>query len=173
MGFDPKQGITLTYEQLQDLMRTFGESASKLNPLEQRKLDDEMARERRKAMMMVELGKAEEQARLQKQNGCSHMRDFRTGDSVASGAANGEWTTGGQAYQNGTAAIICTRCSKVALFRPSPDYYNIIIQNGLLKQPFPPDEQTLCIGCFEPKKQCKCNEIAKAQREARPLAASA
>jgi hypothetical protein len=170
MDFNKNQVLSITYEQLQELMRTMAEASSKLNPLEQRKLDEEMAKDRRRSMMMVELGKVEEETARNKKNSCSHMRDFRTGDGVPKGSAMGEWLTSGQAYQNGTAMIICQRCQQIWLFRPAPDYYTIILQNGLLKQQPPPDDQCLCIGCLSPKLKCRCDEIAKAQRDARPLA---
>ena len=87
------------------------------------------------------------------------MRDPRTGDSVPRGSAFGEWCTSGQAYQNGLAMSICQRCTTVWIFKPSPENYNAILQNGLLKQPPPPEELCYCMGCLELKPKCKCAEI--------------
>lgn len=146
-------------EDLQALLRTAIAEAVKLNPIEQRKLDEELAREKRKSMMMVQLGKIEEEAARAKRENCSHMRDAKTGDSVARNAPNGEWTTGGQAYQDGTAMVICVRCSSTWLFRPSPEYYNVILQNGLRGAPPPPEHMTICNGCFQLKPACQCKEL--------------
>jgi hypothetical protein len=162
--------IQMTPQQLQDLLAAAVKQATAMNPLEQKKFDEDMAREKRRNLMAVELGRAEEEAMHRKRNGCSHMRDARTGDGVARGATNGEWTTGGQAYQNGLAMIICTRCSTAWMFKPEPEYYNFIIQNGLRGAQPPSDSLTICTGCFELKPSCKCKEIAKEHAAAHPLA---
>lgn len=164
--------VTLSPEQLQEILRAVVEQATKLNPLEQRKLDEELAKERKKAMMMVTLGRIEEEAAQRKQNGCSHMRDAKTGDGVPRGWPTGEWVTSGQAYQNGTAVIICQRCSRTWLFKPDPSYYNDIIQNGLLKAMPPKDELTLCPGCYELKPHCRCREIHLGMAPAPAVAAA-
>lgn len=175
----PQNAITMTPEQLQELLKTaIGEAvaqATRLNPIEERKLAEELAKERRRNMMMIQLGKIEEEAARNRRDGCSHMRDAKTGDSVPRSWPTGEWTTSGQAYQNGTAVIICQRCSSTWLFKPDPNYYSAIIQNGLLKAQPPPEELTMCPGCFELKPHCRCREIyllAKADESAaQPVAA--
>ncbi len=159
MPKEEPRGFYLTPEQLQELLKTAIGEATKLNPIEQRKLDEELARERRKNAMMLQLGKIEEEAAKRKREGCSHMRDAKTGDGVARNHPTGEWCTGGQAYQDGTALIICQRCSSTWLFRPEPGYYNVILQNGLLKAAPPPEELTICPGCFELKPACRCKEL--------------
>jgi hypothetical protein len=154
---------------LQELLKTAIAEATKLNPIEQRKLDEEIQKDRKRNQMMVQLGKIEEEAAERRRNGCSHMRDAKTGDGVPRNHPTGEWTTSGQAYQNGTAVIICQRCSSTWLFKPEPNYYNAILQNGLLKAPPPPDELTMCPGCFELKPACRCKELylmAKAEEVA-------
>lgn len=155
--------ISITPEDLQNLLKTaIAEAvgqATKLNPIEQRKLDEELAKDRRRNMMMIQLGKIEEEAARQKREGCSHMRDSKTGDAVPRNWPTGEWTTGGQAYQDGTAMVICTRCSSTWLFRPDPNYYNAIIQNGLRATQPPPENLTICPGCFELKPACRCKEL--------------
>lgn len=165
--------ITMSPEDLQNLLKAaIGEAvaqATRLNPMEERKLAEELAKERRRNQMMIQLGKIEEEAARNKREGCSHMRDAKTGDSVPRNWPTGEWTTSGQAYQNGTAVIICQRCSSTWLFKPDPNYYSAIIQNGLLKAAPPPEDLTMCPGCFELKPHCRCKEIyveAKARENA-------
>jgi hypothetical protein len=160
---DGRNFISITPEELQNLLRSAIKeavaSATALNPLEQRKLDEELAKDHRRSAMILQLGKIEAEAQLQKRNACSHMRDAKTGDAVPRNWPTGEWTTGGQAYQNGLAVIICQRCSTTWMFKPEPNYYNAILQNGLLKAAPPPEEYTICPGCFELKPACKCLEI--------------
>jgi len=158
------QTISLTPEDLQQLLKTAIAEATKLNPLEQKKYDEEMQKERRKNEMMRQLGKIEEETARQKRNACSHMRyPAGSGKLAGHGAPRGtlgaEWCTGGQAYQDGTAMVICLRCSSTWLFKPDPNYYNAIVQNGMLGEAPPPDELTLCPGCMELKPKCRCKEL--------------
>jgi len=160
--------ISITPEQLQELLRTaIAEAvgqATKLNPIEQRRLDEELQKDRRRNMMMIQLGKIEEESARQKRDGCSHMRHPAgagklAGHSAPKGSLGAEWCTGGQAYQDGTAMIICLRCSSTWLFRPDPNYYNAILQNGLLGEAPPPEAHTICPGCFNLKPECRCKEL--------------
>lgn len=160
--------ISITPEQLQELLRTAIQEAvgqaTKLNPIEQRKLDEELAKDRRRNQMMIQLGKIEEEAARAKRDGCSHMRHPAgsgklAGHSAPKGSLGAEWCTGGQAYQDGTAMIICLRCSSTWLFRPDANYYNAILQNGLLGEAPPSEHQTICPGCFELKPACRCREL--------------
>jgi len=160
--------ISISPEDLQALLRTaISEAvmqATKLNPIEQRKLDDELAKDRRRNEMMRQLGKIEEETARRKRDGCSHMRypagaGKLAGHGAPRGALGAEWVTGGQAYQDGTAMIICLRCSSTWLFKPDPNYYNAIVQNGMLGEAPPPDELTLCPGCLELKPACRCREL--------------
>jgi len=173
----PAQGIYLTPEELQNLLKTAVAEATKMNPIEQRKFDEEIARDRRRTQMVAQLGKIEEESSRRRREGCSHMRDAKTGDDVPKNWPTGEWVTSGQAYQNGTALVICQRCSSTWLFRPEPTYYNQIIQNGLLKAPPPSEQLTICPGCFELKPACRCKELylamkaEEAGKEAVPVAA--
>jgi hypothetical protein len=164
----PENSISITPEQLQNLLRTaIGEAvsqATKLNPIQQRQLDEELAKDRRRTEMMRQLGRIEEEAARRKKEACSHMRYPATmgklsGHGAPRGALGAEWCTGGQAYQNGTAMIICLRCSDTWLFRPDPNYYNAIVQNGMLGEAPPPDSLTMCPGCMELKPQCRCREL--------------
>lgn len=169
--------ISISPEDLQALLRTaIAEAvgqATKLNPIEQRRLDEELQKDRRRNMMMIQLGKIEEESARQKRDGCSHMRypagaGKLAGHSAPRGALGAEWVTGGQAYQDGTAMIICLRCSSTWLFRPDSNYYNAILQNGLLGEAPPAENHTICPGCFILKPDCRCKElylISKADEE--------
>lgn len=157
------ESITLTKEGLQELLKAVLSENNKLNPIEQKQLEEQMQKEHRRSMLVVELGKQEEEKERRQKLGCSHRRDPETGDSVSKDSPIGQWTTGGQAYQNGLASIICTRCSTTWLFKPSPDYYAIILQNGLMRVAPPPAHQCYCYGCLEMKTQCRCEEIRKEQ----------
>lgn len=160
--------IELTPQALQELLRTaISEAvsqATKLNPIEQRKLDEEMEKDRRKNAMMRQLGQIEEESMRRKRDGCTHKRYPATmgklsGHSAPANALGAEWCTSGQAYQDGTAMIICMRCSSTWLFRPDASYYSAILQNGLLGEAPPPNELTICPGCFELTPACRCREL--------------
>lgn len=163
-----QRGMFITPEQLQDLLKTaIGEAvaqATKLNPLEQRKLDEQLAQDRRKTAMIKQLGEIEEKSMREKRDRCSHLRypagsGKLAGHGAPRGAMGAEWCTGGQAYQDGTAMVICLRCSNTWLFRPDSNYYNAILQNGLLGEAPPSEELTVCPGCFELKPACRCKEL--------------
>jgi hypothetical protein len=164
---------TFTWAQVQELIKTAIATAvaesNKLNPIEQRKFDEEIGRERRRNMMMVELGKIEEASAKRRRSGCSHLRypanaGKLAGHGAPPGTSGAEWTTAGQAYQNGTAALMCQRCQSIWLFRPAPEYLADIRENGMLGIPPPEEQNVLCIGCFEYKSKCRCDEIAAASR---------
>lgn len=158
------ESVTLTPKQLQDMLAAVLAQSQQLNPLEQRKLDEEMKKEHRRNLLMVELGKQEEERERRRKFGCSHKRDPRTGDAVGKDMP-GEWCTGGQAFQNGLAMMICLRCATPWLFRPTPNYYNDILQSGLLKQPPPPESQLYCMGCLELQRECICEQLRAEQNK--------
>lgn len=160
--------ISMSALDLQNLLKTaIAEAvtqATKLNPIEERKLKEDLAQEKRRHQAMVQLGKIEEETAQRKKDGCSHLRHPAgsgrwSGHSAAKGALGAEWCTGGQAYQDGTAMVICQRCANTWLFRPDSNYYNAILQNGLLGEAPPPDHLTICNGCFELKPECRCKDI--------------
>jgi hypothetical protein len=165
----PEQLQVLLSEAVKSGVSAAMQQAATMNPLEQRKFEDEMAKDRRRALMLVELGKTEAENMARKKNGCSHMRNDKTGYGIQRGATNGEWTTSGQAYQDGTAMVICLRCGTTWRFRPNAETYSAILQNGLLGVTPPTDEYLLCSGCLRPAKQCVCDEIAQAHKEGRQV----
>jgi hypothetical protein len=166
--------VEMSKEQLQELLSTAVRSGvsgamehlAKMNPLEQRKFDEEAAKDRRRDMLGVELGRAEEENTRRKQNGCTHSVDRQTGEPVARGT--GKWITGGQAYQDGTASLLCLRCQRTWRFRPTPEQYSSIVQTGMYGFAPPSEDQTLCNGCLQPKAQCKCSDEYLKQKLAIP-----
>jgi hypothetical protein len=140
---DTPQGLTM--EQVLEIVKTFAAESKKMNPIEQKKYDDEIKAEERRKMMMVELGKAEEQAMINRKNGCSHSRHSMSagklgGHSCAKGA--GEWTTGGQIHSDGTATMVCTRCSWTWHWQPTAREREYIDNAGMLGMA-PPSEERL------------------------------
>jgi hypothetical protein len=131
MSEQPNKTVSLSYEQLQALLSAVLKEANKPNALEQKQIDAEMEREKRRALLAVELGKAEEQARWRRQNSCSHSAHEKTGESVPYG--KGKWTTGGQMHTDGTASLICQRCATIWRWKATPDEQEFIINGpGLL-----------------------------------------
>ena len=66
--------IDMTPQQFQAILESVVAKAKELNPLDQRKYDEMLAKERRRDLLAVQIGKAEEQAQRAKRNNCSHMR---------------------------------------------------------------------------------------------------
>jgi len=168
--------VNITRDDLQAILETVLAKSNQLNPLEQKKYDEEMAKQRRRDLLAVEVGRAEEEAQRRKRNSCSHLRYPATagklsGQSAPRGTPGAEYTTGGQAYQNGLAMMFCTRCQTQWWFKPTQDYYTIILQEGLSSTAPPLDDQCICIGCFELKSQCKCVEHSKEYVAAHPTVA--
>lgn len=166
-----KNDVQDLLEKQSEMFMEFAKQMTKLNPVEQRTLDEAIEKEKRRAMAMIEFGKVEEEAERRKRENCSHMRYPATagrmsGHGAPRGTLGAEWCTGGQAYQNGTATLICQRCSTTWLFRPSPEYYTAIVQNGLMGEAPPPEKDTLCFGCYQIKPECKCKEMAQAFKAA-------
>lgn len=131
---EPKK-LELTPE-MTDLITKVIAATQKLNPLDERKYNEEINREKRRAMFAVELAKAEEQTRLNRINGCSHSRDSRLGNAVAKGT--GEWTTGGQMHGNDTATLTCLRCGFGWHFSTTPQEREYFREQGMLGMAPPP-----------------------------------
>jgi hypothetical protein len=149
------KSINLTEDQLNSMIAKAVEAgvrASKaLNPLEQKAYDEQIAAEQRKQQMIVELGKAEEQAMWQKKHGCSHSRYSAQAGKLGGHACpkgTGEWTTGGQfqGEEAGTgiplATLCCSRCAWTWHWKPTPQERHQLEENGFLGYP-PPSEDRL------------------------------
>lgn len=137
--------INLTHEQLQKLlaeaMGAAVTAARKMNPLEQKAYDEELRKDRRRALLSVELGKIESEKRWRQQASCTHSRDKSTGDAVAKGT--GQWTTGGQRHGHDRLSVICLRCGTAWIFKASPNELEYAEQHGLLGYAPPPVERCL------------------------------
>jgi len=139
------QGVNLSFEQLKELISSAVAESHKMNPLQQKEYDDKIKAEKRKAMMVVELGKAEEQAMNLKKHGCSHSRHGMGAGKLAGHACakgTGEWTTGGQVHGDGTATMVCTRCSYTWHWQPTSQEREYIDNSGMLGMA-PPVESRL------------------------------
>lgn len=143
------QTVNLTFEQLQELMSKVVASAvaesKKLNPIEERKLKEQLEADRRRALLAVQLAKDETSAMMRKKYGCSHMADLKTGQPVQKGAFGGNWTTGGQVHSNGTITLVCLRCNWEWRFKATDaeKQYALDAEHGLLYFPPPGDERLL------------------------------
>ena len=138
----PEKEFSITASQLQNIIESAVKAASAPNALEQKRLDEEMDRERRKARLAVELAKVEEEARWRKQNSCSHSCNDKTGQSVARGT--GRWTTGGQIHGDDVATLICQRCSTTWRFKPTHEEREYILNGpGLMGYAPPPMERCI------------------------------
>lgn len=160
------QAITMTQEQLQDLLRAVMSQPRQMNPLEEQTFNQFKERERRRTELALAMGRAEEENMRRKREGCSHMRYSAnagrlSGNAAPKGAINAEYTTGGQAYKNGLAGLMCTRCQTVWMFRPTPEQYSEIAENGLMGMPPPDSQYQVCIGCAQLKSKCSCKEAQK------------
>ena len=126
--------LTLTEDQLSRIIETAVKAARSPNVLEQRQIDEQIAADKRRSQMMVELGKTEEQAMKEKRDRCTHSRHPMTAGKFGGHPApkgQGEWTTGGQMLGRKKAVLICTRCSYTWVFEPTDTEAEYIEQSGL------------------------------------------
>ena len=77
------QGLNITAEQLQEMMTQVVTAAvaesKRLNPIEERKLQEQMEADKRRALLSVQLARDEAAAQNRKKHGCSHTADVKTG----------------------------------------------------------------------------------------------
>ena len=141
MAENKSQVTGFTYEQVQELLRVAIAEASKLNPIEQKRLDEEIERDRRRKQLSIELGRVEEESRWRRQNSCTHSRHNTTGESVPRGM--GTWTTCGQTHSDDTISLICMRCATLWHFQATPRERELANGAGLLGFAPPPIERCL------------------------------
>lgn len=137
----PGQMLSLTYEQLQELLKTVVAEANKPNALEAKQLAQELEKDRRRQQLSVELGRAEEEARWRRQNSCTHCRHQTTGESVQKGT--GVWTTCGQSHGDDSISLICMRCATLWHFKGTANEREYANNAGLLGFQPPPIERCL------------------------------
>jgi hypothetical protein len=140
----PGTPVTLTFEQLKELLAA---AQAKPNVLEQKAIDAELEKERKRDLARVQLAKIEAEAMQRKKDGCSHLRLPMSagklgGHAAQKGTPGAEWTTGGQAHSTELATLICTRCSATWQFKPTSAEYQAIEQSGMMGWR-PPDESRI------------------------------
>lgn len=140
--------ITMNEDQLASVFAKAVEAAVKAarapNPLEQREIDKQIEADKRRSMMIVELGKAEEEVMRRKRDDCTHSRHSMSMGSLGGHAAprgQGEWTTGGQMLGRKKAVLVCTRCAWTWVFQPTDAEAEFIEQTGLRGFPPPTKEK--------------------------------
>jgi hypothetical protein len=140
------EGTFLTHEQLQQLMEAAIRAAKAPNPIEEKQIQEQIERERRRNLMMTEMGRIEEQSRLHKQNSCSHKRHETKGHNVARHEP-GVWTTGGNLLgaKEDVAGLICVRCATTWKFRPTPEESEYFRNAPEGMNGFPPPPEERCI----------------------------
>lgn len=139
---------TYTKQDVKDIVEAAVRAAisesKKLNPIEQKQLDDQLAAEERRKAMMKALGEAEEQTLRRKKYGCSHHRNDK-GESVAPGSPGAIPTTQGQVHGDDTITLICMRCSTTWRWKATAAErdYAINAEHGLLGFAPPPEERLI------------------------------
>jgi hypothetical protein len=135
----------LTKQDLIEIVSAAVAAAHQLNPIEQRKYEQELQAQKRKDLAAVQLAKIEEENLRNRKNSCSHSRYPMAmgklgGHNCPKG--QGEWTTGGQMHDDDTATMICQRCSWTWHWKPALQERQYIEQNGMMSMA-PPDESRL------------------------------
>lgn len=138
-------GMYISKEDLQELlvsaMSAAASEARRMTPLEERKYKEEVARERRRDRMSIELAKAEEQNQRNKMLGCSHKCDPKTGLAVGRDRPDGLWTTAGQLHGNDLATLCCIRCGWTWRWKTNPGERDYINNVGMLNMAPPPKDR--------------------------------
>lgn len=146
-------GVYFTAEQLQafmaQAMAAAVSEARKMTPLEERKYNEELEREKRRTRMSVELAKAEEQMARNRMLGCSHKADPRTGLAISRDRVDGDWTTGGQMHSNDLATLACMRCGWTWRWRTTPAERDYINNVGMLHMSPPAEERVRALKAEE------------------------
>jgi hypothetical protein len=135
----------LNEEALARIVAAAIQAANKLNPLEEKKLQEELAAQKRRDQAAIQLAKIEEESMRNRKSGCSHSRHPMAMGKLGGHAApkgKGEWTTGGQMHDDDTATMVCTRCSWTWHWKPTLQERQYIEQNGMMGMA-PPDESRL------------------------------
>jgi hypothetical protein len=145
----------LTKDDLKDLITAATTAAvaaaMRPNAKEQKEIDDQIAADKRKSLMMVEMGKAEQEAMDRKKYGCSHSRHPMSAGKLGGHncrKGTGEWTTGGQFCGKNPktgvpyAYLVCTRCSFGWKWEPNVQELEYLQENGFMGLE-PPEESRL------------------------------
>lgn len=165
--------VEMSPAQLQQILEAVLNKVQALNPLDQRKYDEILRKEKRRDDFALALGAIEQAKNENIKKSCSHLRYPATAGKLSGhvapvGYPGAEWRTGGQVYQNGLAMMLCLRCASQWWFKPTPEYYAVLMQNGLDNTAPPPDDHCICIGCFELRTKCRCEELSQEHAAAHP-----
>ena len=121
-------GITLTPEQLQELLAGAIKAAIAPSPEEQEKKDELKKRAEASRKASVDTMMADYQARIDRQNRCNHKKE------------NGKWSTGGQPIKD-EIFLICQHCQKTWQWKPDPTVIAQLLAGDLtLHQAEPPNQ---------------------------------
>lgn len=136
------ESITLTKDQFQQILDAL--QTPRMNPLEEKRLKDELERAKRLEQVQIESARTEMLKRENKKNGCSHTRYPMSAGKKAGHAAprgQGEWTTSGQPHADDTATMICERCGYTWRWKTTPQERDYFMNNdgGMLGMA-PPEE---------------------------------
>ena len=134
--------MNISKEDLKELLMAVMTASKSMNPLEEKKYQEELEKDRRKALLVKQLGEDEERQIAMRRDGCSHCVDKETGQPVPRGT--GQWCTQGQVHSNDIISLICMRCSTTWHWKgtPAERAYAIDAEHGLLHIP-PPSEARL------------------------------
>jgi hypothetical protein len=137
--------VTMSKDQLQELLLSVVAAAKAPNALEQRQLQTEEEKEKRRTALRAHISTEEENARSHKKN-CTHTR-YPGGHKKAGSPAprgQGEWTTSGQLIGPADAQranLCCLRCSYTWQWKPSAAEAEYLVAEGMLGMSPPPQER--------------------------------
>lgn len=124
-------GITLTPEQLQELLAGAIKAAIAPSPEDQEKKDELKRRAQESKKASVDTMMADFQAKKDRQDRCDHKKE------------NGKWATGGQMLGNGVALTICQHCQKAWYWKPAPEDAAQLLSGDLTLHQSQPPRTTL------------------------------
>ena len=138
--------VTLGKAELQELIEAVVRAAKAPGVLEQRAMDEDIERQKRRDQLAIELGYAEQLKMWNQQQGCTHSR-YSMGAGKLAGhgckSGQGEWTTGGQLNSNGNASLVCLRCGTNWIFIPTANEKEYAEHEGFLGFQPPPIDRCL------------------------------
>jgi hypothetical protein len=137
----------MSYSELQNLLRTLLAEANKPNALEQKQLEEEAERSRRRHIRALEEGYEDSKKRWNQQHNCTH-RFYGMGEAEGGNMApkdRGQWKTGGQVHASGDITLLCLRCNTTWRWKGSPQEIEYVNNSahGLLGFAPPPIERCL------------------------------
>ena len=152
----------LTREDIQQILdnqqKTFLTALEKVTAptaVEQEAIEQIESRRSRRDVMHAQMAKAEEEHQARKRYACSHTRHPASAGRMGGYPApkgQGEWTTSGQAHDNGTISLICLRCNESWTWRATREELQYVNDASLLG--FAPADEKRAL------KQCAwCSEL--------------